>query len=169
MSRVLAALGGVALCLCIAGCGFHPLYAPGGQTARQFKAIYVDVIFNRNGQLLRQALQDRLEGQGSDGSKAYELSVTLSFTTEAIGIQPDTSSNRTRFIGVANWTLKKPGAIGARIVSNTVRSVDGANVIDEQFFYSDLASEAIQRRMADNLSDGIVEQLAVYFRAHPEA
>jgi hypothetical protein len=41
-------------------------------------------------------------------------------------------------------------------------------VIDEQFFYSDLSSEAIQRRMGDALADQIVQALAIYFRAHPD-
>jgi LPS-assembly lipoprotein len=159
----------ILLALAAGGCGFRPLYAPGGATNAALKDVYVDVIANRNGQLLRQALQQRMEGEGSEGSKHYELSVALSFTGEAVGIQGDTSSDRTRYIGTARWTLKQPGDLGTKIVSGSVRSVDGANVIDEQFFYSDLSSEAIQRRMGDNLADQIVERLAEYFRAHPEA
>ena len=153
--------------LALGGCGFHPLYAPGGSTAVGLKDIFVDVIPNRNGQLLREALERRLEGTGSDGSKQYELTVGLIFAGSAIGIQGDNSSDRTRFLGTASWTLKQPGFFGKKIVSGTVRSLDGANVIDEQFFYSDLSTEAIERRMGDNLADQIVQALAVYFRAHP--
>jgi LPS-assembly lipoprotein len=152
----------------LTGCGFHPLYAPGGSALPGLRDVFVDVIPNRNGQLLREALQRRLEGTGNDESKQYELSVTLVFAGESIGIQSDNSSSRTRYRGSATWTLRKPGFLGAKIATNTVHSLDGSNVIDEQFFYSDLSSEAIQRRMAENLADAIVQELAVYFRAHPE-
>jgi LPS-assembly lipoprotein len=148
-------------------CGFHPLYAPGGGANVALPAVFVDVIPNRNGQLLRQALQERLEGSDSSVSKRYELSIIYKFDGSAIGIQADNSSDRTRFIGTVFWTLKLPGVFGTKITSGTARSVDGANVINAQFFYSDLSAEAIQRRMSDNLADQITQALAVYFSAHP--
>jgi LPS-assembly lipoprotein len=150
------------------GCGFHPLYAPGGSAPTGLRDIFVDVIPNRNGQLLRQALQQRLEGTGTEGSKQYELSVALSFPGTPIGVQADNSSSRTRYLGTANWILRKAGPSGDKIVSGSVRSLDGANVIDEQFLYSDLSSDAIQRRMGDALADQIVQALAIYFREHPD-
>lgn len=156
------------LVMTMGGCGFHPLYAPGGKTVAGLRDIFVDVIPNRNGQLLREALERRLEGTGTDGSKQYELSVGLIFTGTAIGIQGDNSSDRTRFLGTAAFTLKEPGFFGKKIVSSTVRALDGVNVIDEQFFYSDLSTDAVERRMAENLADQIVQALAIYFRAHPD-
>jgi LPS-assembly lipoprotein len=153
--------------LACAGCGFHPLYAPGGSTQAGLREVFVDVIPNRNGQLLRQALQRRLEGSEGGGNEHFELSVSLSLSTDAVGIQGDNTSSRTRYLGTAHWTLHKPGAFGSKMAAGIVRSLDGANVIDEQFFYSDLSSEAIQRRMGENLADQIVQALAAYFRAHP--
>jgi LPS-assembly lipoprotein len=160
-----------ALAVLVAGaagaCGFHPLYAPGSGANAALPTVFVDVIANRNGQLLRQALQERLEGTDSEVSKRYELSINYQFASDALGIQSDNSSNRTRYIGTAFWTLKLPGVFGTKITSGMARSVDGANVIDAQFFYSDLSTDAIQRRMGDNLADQITQALAVYFRAHP--
>ena len=158
----------LALVMAVGGCGFHPLYAPNGTTAAGLKDIFVDVIPNRNGQLLREALERRLEGSGSDGSKQYILSVGLNFAGTSIGIQGDNSSDRTRFLGTAAFTLKEPGFLGKKIVSGTVPALDGVNVIDEQFFYSDLSTDAVERRMAENLADRIVQALAIYFRAHPD-
>jgi LPS-assembly lipoprotein len=153
--------------LVLAACGFHPLYAPSGATNVALDGIYVDVIFNRNGQLLRQALQDRLN-TSDDGTKKYELTVSYAVNVDAIGIQGDNSSNRTRYIGTARWTLKQPGFLGAKVTSGTARSVDGADVLDAQFFYASLAGQAIDRRMGDALADQIVQSLAAFFRAHPE-
>jgi LPS-assembly lipoprotein len=165
MARCLAAVAFAVLTL--GGCGFHPLYAPVGKTSVGLRSIYVDIIPNRPGQLLRQSLQERLEGT-ENSNKRYELSVFYIVAGDVIGIQADNSSNRTRFIGSANWTLRMPGIAGTKIISGTARSVDGANVIDAQYFYSDLSTDAINRRMADALADQIVQSLAVYFRAHPD-
>jgi LPS-assembly lipoprotein len=157
----------VAALLALTGCGFHPLYAPSGGTNEALSEVYVDIIPNRNGQLLRQALQERLDG-ADDGTKKYQLSVSYAVRTEALGIQADTSSNRTRMIGTAKWTLKQPGLVGAKVISGTVQSVDGNNVMNAQFFYSDLAGQAIDQRMGQALADQIVQSLAIYFRAHPD-
>jgi LPS-assembly lipoprotein len=153
--------------LAVEGCGFHPLYAPSGATNAALSGVYVDVILNRNGQLLRQALQERLDGPDG-GTKKYELAVTYAVSDEAIGIQSDNSSNRTRVIGSAHWTLKQPGLFGAKVTSGTARTVDGADVLDAQFFYAALAGQAIDRRMGDALADQIVQSLASYFRNHPD-
>jgi LPS-assembly lipoprotein len=159
----LAAAAGAAVC----GCGFHPLYAPGSAANTAMPTVFVDVIANRNGQILRQALQERLEGTDANVAKQYELTISYQFASTGLGIQADNSSDRTRFIGTALWTLKRPGTFGTKVTSGVARSVDGANVINAQFFYSDLSAEAIQRRMGDALADQIAQQLAVYFRSHP--
>jgi transposase len=49
-----------------------------------------------------------------------------------------------------------------------VRSVDGFNIVDEQYFYQNLSEEAAERRLADELADQIVIGLSVYFNKHPE-
>lgn len=152
----------------LGGCGFHPLYAPSGVTNTALGAVYVDIIPNRPGQLLRQALQARLEGDGSVTSKKYELSVAYGLAADVVGIQADSSNSRTRYVGTALWTLKEPGFLGKKITTGNARAVDGSNVIDAQFFYFALQSEAIDKRMSDLLADQIVQELAVYFRAHPE-
>jgi len=157
---------GLAMMPALAGCGFHPLYAPSGATNAALNGVFVDVIANRNGQLLRQALQERLDTD-DEGPKKYELSVVYAVSTQALGIQSDNSSNRTRVVGSAHWTLKQPGLIGAKVTSGTARSVDGVDVLDAQFFYSSLAGQAIDRRMGDALADQIVQALAAYFRTHP--
>jgi LPS-assembly lipoprotein len=158
---------GLMVLLALAGCGFHPLYAPSSATNAALSGVYVDIIPNRNGQLLRQALQERMDS-ADGGNKKYELSVIFAVAGEAIGIQADNSSNRTRVIGTAHWTLKRPGLLGAKVTSGTARTIDGADVLDAQFFYASLAGQAIDRRMGDALADQIVQSLAAYFRAHPD-
>ncbi len=152
----------------VGGCGFHPLYAPGSAAVTGLPEVYVDIIPERNGQILRQALQARLDGAAGDTSKHYELSVSYAYQSESLGIQSDNSSTRTRFNGTAHWTLHKPGPFGAKITTGVAIAMDGINNLNAQFFYGDLASEAVSRRMGDTLADQIAQSLAAYFRAHPD-
>ena len=160
--------GGLGLASFVAGCGFHPLYAPGGKQLAAMQAVYVDIIPNRPGQLLRQALQARLEGSDDDVAKRYTLSVQFAEAAEAIGVQPDNSITRLRDVGRATWALFPLGVGQGELARGQARSVDGFNVIDEQYFYMDLSEEATQRRLADALADQIVTGLGAYFAKHPD-
>ncbi len=162
-------LAGITLAL--VGCGFHPLYAPGGAQDVALSEVFVDVIPDRAGQLLRQALQERLEGSDNAAAKRFVLSVAYTPHVVGIGIQNDNSSTRTRVSGDATWSLRAVGAVAGttQITGGTVRALDGYNVIDEQFFYSDLALEAVYGRVADSIADQITQALSVYFRSHPAA
>jgi LPS-assembly lipoprotein len=153
----------------LAGCGFHPLYGPPVEAASPLQAIFVDIIPERDGQLLRQSLQFRLEGSDGSATKRYILAVRASAHEETLGIQPDNSNTRNRRVAEANWTLTTAAPPARPIASGHARSVDGYNIIDEQFFYSDLADEQAQRRQADALAEAITQQIATWFRTHPNA
>jgi len=157
-----------ALTLVVAGCGFHPLYAPSGHVQAGLSEIFVEVIPGRNGQLFRQSLQERFQGTSESPEQHYVLNVSYALSQEAIGIEADNASTRNRFVGVANWTLRKPGLLGQQITSGLARTVDGNDVIVAQFFYSDLNAETVNRRIGDALADQIAQSLARYFRAHPD-
>lgn len=157
----------LALALALAACGFHPLYAPpeaGNNTKLQ--QVFVGVIANRNGQLLRQALQARLEGAGSDAPKTYVLDVSLSQSGEALAYAQDNSTSRERDVATANWSLRRADPPGARVTSGTARAVDGHDVLNAQFFYSDLQTDSATRRLAEAVADQITQALATYFRTH---
>ena len=154
--------------LLLAGCGFHPLYGSNGSasggSSHDLAMIDVATIPNRSGQLLRQSLQQRLYGSGDDApAKQYQLSVSLAVTGEAIGEQADSSVTRLRQFGSANWTLKKLDPTQTFVASGLARSLDGVNIIDNQFFAADIEGETVARRMADTLAEQITIQLAAYF------
>ena len=163
----LGSASSICLLLSLAACGFHPLYAPSNHVQAGLQEIFVDVIPGRNGQLFRQSLQERLQGTAEAPQQHYVLDVSYALSQEAIGIEADNASTRNRFVGVANWTLHKPGQFGQRITSGLARTVDGNDVIVAQFFYSDLNAETVNRRIGDALADQITQALAIYFRAHP--
>ncbi len=159
----------VALALvALAGCGLHPMFARSadggaGPAATELAAISVGIIPERAGQLLRQALQERFERSGLAVPQRYDLVVTFAVINTAVGIQPDTSPTRIRFIGTATYWLKAQDASRSTLTSGTARTVDGFNLFDQQFFASGLEGETVQRRVAEAVADQITLQLASYF------
>lgn len=161
--RLAVALGSAAL---LAGCGFQPVYMPTatgqpGPAERELAAIHVNLIPDRPGQELRQDLQERF-GSDSGGSSRYNLSVNFSVSGEGIGILPSTIATRIRLIANATWTLTTPE--GTRITNGSARALDGFNVLDQQYFASDMDNEVLAGQLASNIADQITMQLASYFR-----
>ena len=159
VSTVIAAL--------VAGCGFQPMYSNRLDHSLSLPSVYVDIIPNRAGQMLREALQARLEGASTGVAKQFTLNVSYAESGQAVGIQTDNSSTRNRDIGSAVWSLRSVANSAVQVTGGTVRSLDGYNIIDEQFFYATLSEEAAQRRLASALADEIVQGVAVYLRLHP--
>ena len=155
----------------LSGCGFRPVYGPGGAAGgpqTELAAIDVALIPDRAGQLLRQFLQQRLD-RGEGVVKRYSLSVSYYIAADAIAIQTDSTSTRIRDIGNATWTLKALNPAQTTIVNGTARALDGVNVIDQQYFAADLAGEAAIRRIGEAIANQITLQIASYFTRHPAA
>ncbi len=155
----------------LAGCGFHPLYAGGSQGAAstELAAIYVGIMGERSGQLLRQALQRRFEGAGTGVAKTYELTGGLGVAAEAIALQRDSSGTRVRLIGSAPWVLSTMGLTPTPLTQGTARSIDGYNVFNQQYFAADLESDAAQRRIAESIADQITIQVASFLKRRAAA
>jgi LPS-assembly lipoprotein len=157
----------LALCAILPACGFHPMYAHGSTTEGPAEIglaeINVPVMPERTGQLLRQALQARFERGGSGLGRRYDLIANYSIGSNVVGIQQDTSATRIRYIGSSSWSLIAEDTQRTTLASGTARTVDGMNIFVDQYFTSDLESEAIARRMAEALADQIALQLGVYF------
>jgi LPS-assembly lipoprotein len=156
--------------LALPGCGFRAVYATsdaGDSPAEKgLGAIAVALIPNRSGQLLRQALQARLERE-SGLPKKFDLAVAYGIAGEGISIQQDTTTTRMRYIGTAQWTLFARDPARSTVTSGTARSVDGLNTFDQQYFAQDLETETLQRRLAEALAQSITLQLASYFSKFP--
>jgi len=156
------------LALTLAGCGFQPVYMPTasskpGVAQRDLSTVFVEIIPERPGQLLRQALQERF-GNDSGTPAAYNLHVTFGVAGEGIGIEANNLATRIRLSGTANWTLISHDAKRTTLTSGSARAIDGLNIFDSQYFAGDLEIEAEQARIADNIATQIATQLAVWFR-----
>jgi LPS-assembly lipoprotein len=165
ISRRLACLGSLML---LAGCGFQPVYmrtgsGKAGPAQRELATVYVANIPERPGQVLRQALQERL-GDDAGSTMAYDLNVTFSISGEGIAIQNDTIATRIRFVGTAYYTLVSRDPNRTILTSGNARAIDAVNIFDSQYFAADLETEAEQTRIAENIATQIATRLGVYFR-----
>jgi LPS-assembly lipoprotein len=158
------------LVLALPACGFRPLYArdeSGAGAARDgLGLISVAIIPERTGQLLRQALQARFDHGDAPMAKRFDLLVSFGIASEAVGIQPDNTITRVRFVGQASWTLATRDAARSTVSSGKARAVDALNTFDQQYFAQDIEGETIQRRLAEAVADQITTQLAIYFDKH---
>lgn len=169
LARRLLFLGSAAA---LGGCGFQPVYMPtasgkAGPPKREMRTVFVRIIPDRPGQLLRQALQARF-GSDSGAKSQYDLAVSFSIGGEGIGIQGSSLATRIRFTGNANWNLLAHDDKYTPLTGGSARVIDGINIYDGQYFASDLETEVVQQRMAENIADQISTQLAIWFRQRAE-
>ncbi|HEY1934481.1 MAG TPA: LPS assembly lipoprotein LptE [Acetobacteraceae bacterium] len=153
----------------LTACGFQPVYmrtASGnaGPAQRNLAAISVDLISDRPGQLLRQALQERFGSDAGNAPPRYKLAVGYSIAGQGIGIQQDSTPTYIRLSASANWTLRSADGAGTKVTSGTANASDGYDVLDQQYFAADLSTEQTDHRLANEVADEIALQLAVYFR-----
>jgi LPS-assembly lipoprotein len=158
----------------LSGCGFQPVYMPtasgsAGVAQRELAAIHVNIIPDRPGQLLRQALQQRFQMSDSGTASQYDLSVSFGISGEGIAIQPNSTVTRIRNIGSASWTLIALDPGRTHLTSGSARAVNGLNIFDTQYFAADLENETVTRQLAQQLADQITLQLATYFRKRAAA
>jgi LPS-assembly lipoprotein len=164
---LLAGLGGA-----LSGCGFHPVYAPstdGGPGAAEGLAeIDVKPIYERPGQILREALLGRLRNESGTPSR-FDLQVKFWIAGEALGILDFTQATRIRLVANANWELHGHDAKQTKLAEGGERLVDGFDIFDSQYFAGDLDNEHVQRRLAEAMAERITLRLATWFRQHPSA
>ena len=155
----------------LAGCGFRPLYGTignGGTVRPELASIYVAVMTERQGQLLRQALQRRFEGSDSGVAKRYELTGSMTVAGQAIGVQSDSSSTRTRLNAVAPWSLHQLDPKRTVLASGTARATSGININDQQYFAADLEQSSAVRGLAETVAEEITLDIAAFFRRRAE-
>jgi LPS-assembly lipoprotein len=157
----------------LGGCAPHPLYAPdafGNQDPQaqsvqaQLRQVQVALLPDRTGQLLREALQSRLEAGESPEYTRYNLAVSFAIAQIGLGIQNDSTITYIRFIATAPWSLSSQDNPSHPIlVSNTAEAADSLNTFDNEPFGQELETNTVEARLADVIADQIVTRLAHYF------
>ncbi len=158
--------------LALGGCGFTPLYgsddaAPSVQS--RLEEVKIANIPERTGQLLHEALEAQMQTEGAPTNQLYVLNVTYNLAEAGAGEQQDTSITRVRFYGTATWSLSPIGAPKQPLASGQASTEDALNVIDQQYFAQTLETSTVNKQVAQELAGQIAQQVAVYFKTHPNA
>lgn len=97
----------------LAACGYAPVYGPGGSAETMRGSIEVADPSDRNSFLFVAELEQRL---GRPASPRYNLTYSLSFTTESGGISTTAAVTRYTLVGTATYSLTETGT--GRVVSS---------------------------------------------------
>ncbi|HUO99833.1 MAG TPA: LPS assembly lipoprotein LptE [Rhizomicrobium sp.] len=163
----------IAAAVLLAGCGFHPLYGvpdtPKGTMQATLRSIYVEPVPERLGYQLRNQLIDLLDGMGEPAGAAYRLSVTLTETSEAIGVQSQTAPGGitqtaiTRYNDrlIANYELVD-AKTNQVVTKGTETGLSSYNVLSSPYATL-IGQQDADRRAAEDIADRIRVDIAVHF------
>ena len=136
----------IALAVGLAGCGFHPVYAPGGNAAG-FRSGYITVepIKGRSGYMLRRALQEELSvGLPNIGSSAT-LNVVLDENLTRLAFKPDGAASRSSLVASGRYVL----ATSSGVISGNVQAETNFAVPDAPYGDISAQTSASDRTMRD--------------------
>jgi LPS-assembly lipoprotein len=151
----------------LAACGFHPIYggsSANGPVAEQMSQVAIDNIPDRQGQLLRNDLIDRMYRKGRPSQPLYHLSVKIRVGTEDVATLANSTATLTELNTYSDYVLTD--AKGKELVRGTAHSATSYSRLDNQ--YSTLVSHdsAVERTVGE-ISEQIVNRISLYFADPP--
>ncbi len=168
-SRPAAAL---LVALALAGCGFRPLYgdaaavgAPGVQ--QRLGDVRILQIADRRGQMLYNALLDRVNPHGAPASPRYTLAVRVRESVSALDTRRDGTVTRSALALNAQFELRD--VQNDVIVFRQTASAASAFNLPTQRFAGVVGEDDARRRVVELLADDIVLQLALFVNRRPDA
>ena len=155
-------------CLLLAGCGFSPVYGSHGRNepvSEALNSVSVANIPDRQGQVLRNHLIDRMYFKGRPEKPASALEVTLRSNEYDLGIQKDATASRRVLNLWADYVLRAND--GKELIKGKAHSSVSYSKLEAQ--YGTLAAkENAQKRAINEVGEQIVNRLSVYFAEKPE-
>ena len=145
--RRLFLLSGLAM---LAGCGFSPVYGPGGGGDALMGQVRVAAPDSRAGFLLTREIETRL---GRPEAPRYELRPVISLRAEAIAIDRSNVAARFNLIGAVRYTLVD---LETEAVAD---SGEVTNFTGYSTFGTPVASQAAERDAEARLMQMLAEQM----------
>ena len=159
------AVAGV-LAMGLAACGFRPLYGPQSAAATQSELsnVKIDLIEDRIGQQLHNALLDRVNSSGQPQTPEYVLSIEIEETLQELGLRRDETATRANLNVSAAFVLRSAKTLDGKniLLSGHSRSVNSFNIVDSDFA-TVIAERDARNRAVVIIADDIATRLAIYF------
>ena len=145
----------------IAACGFEPLHAQRGAVAA-LPPIRVEPIPERQGQILRNYLLDRLAPRGEARAQGYALSIKLFEPRQVLALRRDDVISRMSYSAIASYDLID--AAGKRVTAGSSSFSTDYEITNSE--YATLtALQNARERVLELVADDIRNQIAVQLRA----
>ncbi|MDU8943782.1 LPS assembly lipoprotein LptE [Ovoidimarina sediminis] len=138
----------------LAGCGFTPVYGPGGSASALTGHIAFDPPSDPAGFALVRQLERRL---GIAQSPAYRLSADIARGEQELGVTSDQTITRYNVLGRVDFVLRRTDT-GAPVTSGSVESFASYSATGTPFATQTAQSDANERLMVI-LADQIVARL----------
>jgi len=97
----------VASLLALAGCGFSPVYAPGGAGDGLREAIFLAEPDNRNEFSFVSQMEQRL---GRAENARYSMAYKITTRSEGVGITPEQETTRKNVFGTVEYSVTEIGS-----------------------------------------------------------
>lgn len=149
--------------LILAACDFQPIYgthSESGQTIDMMNQVAIDSISDRNGQMLRNDLIDRMYSKGRPKKPLYHLRVSINASLQDLGIQANATSTRSLLDMTVNYNLMDTHE--KTVLSGTAHSITSFNKLSDQYG-SLISDESAYERTLKEASEQIVNRLSLYF------
>jgi LPS-assembly lipoprotein len=151
--------------LVLGACGFQPVYGThggegGSPVALDLNNIAIDNIPDRNGQILRNDLIDRLYGRNRPEKPAYNLKVAIQSGEEDLGILANATTTRSLLNMDSDYSLSDDH--GKQILSGHAHSVASFDKLDQMYGTVAARQDAYERTLHE-ISEQIVNRLSLYF------
>lgn len=166
--RKLVSLGVIVALGCfVTGCG-RPLYKANSLNCaaqEEMGRICVDIIPDREGQILRNFLNDRISKYPQTGDKCYNLKVQYKIARTELGIRTDETSSRANLTLTGNFTLTDQ-AKSQTIFQGKFFSI-ASYLVDDAPFVTRHSEQKATEQTLNIAAHDIEQQLYVFFeRSH---
>lgn len=157
----------VVLALGPSGCGFRPLYGKPGDgataspAAAELATVRIAGIEDRSGQLLRNALLQRLTPGGEPAAAQYYLIVAMTESMEGLAATKTGHATIGRLLMTATFSLIRIDG-SKPVFGGSSRSVATFRMLGPSYGTVAIERDAQERALSE-LADDIRSQLAVFF------
>lgn len=119
------------LLLCIAACGFTPVYRKDGVVSERLAAVEIAPMAGRLGQQMTGALERTLAA-GSGQPKRYRLEIVLVPSRRIVSIEQDRRINRYDVVMDSQYVLRNLET-GAALDRGTMQAITSYTIVESDF------------------------------------
>ena len=154
----------------LAACGFEPMYGTQSATKNPelFAGMKIAPIPGREGQLLREGLEDKLNPSGANPvNPAYRLEVSLRKSSGAIGVARDGTVSRYNLYLDSHYTLYRTSD-NLAVATGDFRRVNSYNNLTNAYFSTFVSENDAIKQGVRELAEDYSQRLSTYLTS-PEA